>query len=183
MLMGKMTEMNARPIILGKGKKQRLPLSRLRKSDAVKVVSEFPRRLEELLHMLEDRDRCMRDLAAATLAQFVSLHPSRLLRFLPRIREALLDESAYVRWHLVYTVGILCALFPRRLQHVVPDLLDRLEDQNKIVRILTYKALARIASRNPEIVEDMFRNIGKEATGIISDVLRSSGTKTECRKE
>jgi len=180
--MGKMTEMNVRPNLLDKRKKQRIPLSRLRKSDAVKVVSKFPRRLEELLHLLEDRDRRMRDLAAATLAQFVSMHPSRLLRFLPRLQESMTDESAYVRWHLVYTVGTLCALFPRRLRYVVPDLQVRLEDSNKIVRILASKALARIAFRNPDVVEGLFRNIGKEAPGIVGEVLRGSGSIAESRK-
>ena len=177
------TETNRRHPILRKRKKRSVPLSGLGMSETVRVVSESPRRLEELLLMLENRDRRMRDRAAATLAWFVSLHPSKLLRFLPRIRVSLQDESAYVRWHLVYTVGSLCSPFPKRLHDVLSDLLERLEDENKIVRIMASKALARTASRNPRVVEELFRNIDREAPGIVVDVLRSSGSKAKSRKK
>ena len=180
--MEKMTESNSRPRIVVKRKKGYIPLSRLRMSDAVQVVSEFPRRMEELLHMLEDRDRSIRGRASATLAQFVSVHPARLTRSAARLREALLDESAYVRWHVAYTVGTLCALFPKRLKALLPDLIDRLEDQNSIVRILATKALARVAYRNPGVIEELFRNSDKEAPGIVAKALRASGPKAKSRK-
>jgi len=146
-------------------------------SDAVKIVSDFPRRLNELLNMLADRDRCVRDRAAATLAQLASLHPSRLLRSVPRLRESLLDESAYVRWHLVFTLGMLCARFPSRLQGILSDLTGCLDDPNRIVRILASKALAQMAVHNPRTVEELFRNAEKDIPPIVADILRSSGLK------
>ena len=176
--MKKLTEMNARLQIVGKSKKRYIPLSRLRTSDAVQVVADFPRRLEELFDMLGDRDRCMRDSAAATLAQFASLHPSRLLRFIPRLREALQDESAYVRWHIVHTMGKLCELSPKRLQGVLSDLLDRLDDQNAVVQTLAAKALARSALNNPGIVEELFRKIDREIPRIVNNALRNPELKT-----
>ncbi|MBN2318212.1 MAG: HEAT repeat domain-containing protein [Acidobacteria bacterium] len=176
--MKKLTDTNARPQIVGKSKKRYIPLSRLRTSDAVQVVSDSPRRLKELFDMLGDRDRLMRDSAASTLAQFASLHPSRLLHFIPRLREALQDESAYVRWHIVHTMGKLCELFPKRLPGVLPDLLDRLDDQNAVVQTLATKALARSAFHNPGIVEELFRKFDREIPRIINNVLRDPELKT-----
>lgn len=170
--MNKLTEPNARSRILPKRNKRRIPLYILRTSDAVKVVSDFPSRLEELFDMLEGRDRLMRDRAAATLARFASLHPSRLLRFVPRIKGALTDESAYVRWHIVHTTGILCDWFPKSLQSALADLMERLDDPNSIVRALAAKGLARSASRNPGIVEALFRNVGKEIPRTVRNASR-----------
>ena len=149
-----------------------MPLSKLRMSDAVQVVSDSPRRLEELLCMLEERDRRIRDRAAATLAKLASLRPSRLLRSVPRLREALLDESAYVRWYLVYSMGILGTRFPADCQHIFPDLLVCLQDQNRIVRILAAKALAQIAIRNPVIIEDLFRGTEVEMPSLVAGIIR-----------
>ncbi len=173
--MKKMTGRNAGPQLVRKRKKTCIPLSRLRTSDAVKVVSDFPRRQEELFDMLEDRDRLIRGRAAAALAQLASLHPTRLLRFIPRLREALMDESAYVRWHLVHTTGKLCELFPTRLQDVIGDLIERLDDSNAIVRTLAAKEIARSAFHNPGIVEELFRNMNKEIPRIVNNALHGSG--------
>ena len=172
--MKKMTGRNAGPQIIRK-RKRCIPLSRLRTSDAVKAVSDFPRRQEELFDMLEDQDRLIRERAAATLAQLVSLHPTRLLRFIPRLREALLDESAYVRWHLVHTTGKLCELFPARLRDGLADLLERLDDPNAVVRTLAAKEIARLAFHNPGIVEELFRNMNKEIPRIVNNALHGSG--------
>lgn len=181
--MKKMTESNSRPRIVGKRNKAYIPLSRLQMSDAVKVVSDFPRRMEELLHMLEDRDRLIRGRAAATLAHLVSVHPARLTRSLARLREALLDESAYVRWHTAYTIGTLCALYPKRLKVFLTDLIDRLEDQNTIVRMIATKALARMAYQNPGIIEEIFRTSDKEAQGILAKALGDFGSNIKNRKD
>ena len=169
-----MTDPKTRPRIIHKRKKRCVPLSKLRMSDAVKIISGSPRRLEELFGTLEDQDRCIRDRAAATLAQLASLHPSRLVRFVPRLREALLDESAYVRWHLVYTLGMLCARNPSRLQSILPDLLGRLDDSNRVVQILASKALAQVAVRSPRSVEELFRGVEKEMPPFVVDILRNS---------
>ena len=169
-----MTDPKTRRRIIHKRKKGCIPLSKLRMSDAVKIISNSPRRLEELFGMLEDRDRCIRDRAAATLAQLASLHPSRLLRLVPRLREALLDESAYVRWHLAYTLGMLCARNPSRLQFVLPDLLGCLDDPNRVVRMLASKALAQVAVRSPRSVEELFRGIERDIPPFVVDILRNS---------
>jgi HEAT repeat protein len=175
--MNKFSEPNLRSRIVRKGKNRCVPLSSMEILDAIEVISEFPRRLEELFDMLEDRDRITRDRAALILARFVSLHPSRLLRFVPRIREALLNESAYVRWYLVHTAGVLCELYPRRLKVILPDLLERLQDQNKIVRMFAAKALARSAFHNPGNVERLFHDIDVEIPGIVNKVLRVAASK------
>jgi len=172
--MKNMTDPIPHPRIIRKNKKICIPLSNLRMSDAVKIVSDSPRRLEELLNMLEDSDRSIRNRAAATLALLTSMHPSRLLRSIVRMREGLLDESAYVRWHLVYSLGMLGTLFPSHLQCAVPDIMGCLDDQNRIVRILASKSLAQIAVHSPGIVEDLFRKVAKEIPPMVADILRNS---------
>ncbi|MBN2241218.1 MAG: HEAT repeat domain-containing protein [Acidobacteria bacterium] len=160
-----------------KEKERFAPLCSLRISDVVKAVSVFPRRLGELLDMLQDRDRTMRDRASATLARLVALHPERLPRYAPRLREALSDESAYVRWHLVYTLGKLYELYPERLKGALADLNGRLQDPNKIVRALAAKALARAACRNPGSVRELFRNAEREIPRIVKNILKASGSR------
>ena len=68
-------------------KKNRIPLSKLRASDAAKTVVDHPRRLEELLRMLEDTDRIVRGRAAAAVAQLSESHPARLLRVVGRLKK------------------------------------------------------------------------------------------------
>jgi hypothetical protein len=167
-----MKEQTARPRVIPKRKDRNIPLDKMRTSDVLKIVSDSPRRLEELLCLLENRERRVRDKAAATLARLVAIHPSRLLRSVPRIQESLLDDSAYVRWHVVYALGFLIGRFPSRLKGIVPNLLECLEDQNRIVRILASKALAQIAVRNPEMVEEAFRCIGKEIPAVVAEIFR-----------
>jgi hypothetical protein len=168
-----MKERTARPRVISKRKNRNTPLDMLRKSDVVKIVSDSPRRLEELLCLLESRERRVRDKAAATLAQLVAIHPSRLLRSVPRFLESLLDESAYVRWHVVYALGFLVGRYPSRLKSILPNLLECLEDQNRIVRILSSKALAQIAARSPEMVEEAFRGTGKAVPAVVADIFSS----------
>jgi HEAT repeat protein len=175
-----MTEQTARSRVLRKQKDRKVPLYKLRTSDAVKIICDSPRRLEELWILLEDRNRRIRDRAAATLAELVSVHPSRLLRSVSRMQVSLLDESAYVRWHIVYTLGFLVARSPSRLQGVLPDLLGCLEDGNRVVRLLASKALAQIGAENPKIIEKAFNNAGKQMPAVVAHTLRlRSKGKTE----
>ncbi len=88
-------------------KKNRIPLAKLRASDAARTVVDHPRRLEELLRMLEDKDRIVRGRASVALAQLAESHPARLLRVVARLSEMMADDSAYVRWHLLYALGRL----------------------------------------------------------------------------
>jgi hypothetical protein len=155
-------------------KKRATPLSTLRTSDAVKTVVAHPRRLEELLKMLEDKDRSVRGRAAAALAKLSESHPSRLLRVIVRLKSSLEDESAYVRWYLVYTLGKLGVRFPEQSREFLVDLVLSLEDQNRIVRILAGKALGQVALRKPLLIEDCFRNLRKEIPPSIVRLLRNS---------
>lgn len=169
-----MKKQNVSPQRIQKTKKRNVPFEKLRTADVVKVISDSPRRLKELWILLEDRDRRMRDRAAATIAQLVLLHPSRFLRYISRLEEMLLDESAYVRWHAVYTLGFLITRFPSRLKGHVLNLMGCIEDPNRIVRILTSKALAQVALRNSRIVEEAFKGIGKEIPPAVLKILRDS---------
>jgi HEAT repeat protein len=174
--MKSMTDLSARPGNMRKRKKRFIPLSNLMASDAVKTVSDSPHRLEELLLLLQDRDRCLRGRAAATLAQLATLHPLRLMPSVPRLRDGLADESAYVRWNLVYTLGMLCTQFLSRLQGVLPDIVRCLDDQNRIVRFFASKVLAQIAVHSPQTVEELFLKIEKEAPPVVAHILRNSGS-------
>lgn len=155
-------------------KKRAIPLSTLRTSDAVRTVVAHPRRLEELLKMLEDKERSVRGRAAATLAKLSESHPARLIRVIIRLKTSLEDESAYVRWHLLYTLGKLGTRFPAQSCEFLGDLVKRLDDQNRIVRILAGKALVQVAARKPLIVEECFRNLKKEMPPAIARLIRNS---------
>ena len=155
-------------------KKSAIPLSTLRMSDAVKTVVAYPRRLEELLKMLEDKDRSVRGRAAAALAKLSESHPARLLRVIIRLKVSLEDESAYVRWHLIYALGKLGTRFPAQSREFLGDLILGLDDHNRIVRVLAGKALGQVAVRKPLMVEESFRNLKREVPPAIGRLLRNS---------
>jgi hypothetical protein len=169
-----MTEPRTHRRVVRNRKKNTIPLWKLRTSDAVKTVVDHPRRLEELLHMLEDKDRGVRGRAAATLARLAESHPARLLRVVQRLREALLDDSAFVRWHLVYTLGKLGIHSPLQSRAFLGDLVSRLEDENRIVRALSSSALNQLAVRKPLMVEEYFQNLKKEIPPPIARSIKSS---------
>ncbi len=169
-----MTEPRVHHPIVRNRKKSRVPLSKLRTSDVVKTVVDNPRRLEELLRMLEDKDRGIRGRAAIILAQLSESHPARLLRVSARLREALVDESAYVRWHLIYTLGKIGARFPGRARGYLGDLVSRLEDDNRICRVLACRALGQVGVKKRLIIEECFRNLKKEIPSSLSRILRNS---------
>jgi hypothetical protein len=154
-------------------KKSATPLSTLRTSDAVKTVVAHPRRLEELLKMLEDKDRGVRGRAAAALAKLSESHPDRLLRVAARLKGSLEEESAYVRWHLVYTLGRLGERFPAHSSEFMEELILRLDDGNRIVSLMACKALGQLAVKKPQLVEDCFRNLKMEVPPAIVRLLQS----------
>ncbi len=174
-----MTEPKTHRHVVRNRKKSSVPLSKLRTLDAVKTVVDHPRRLQELVRMLEDKDRGVRGRAAATLARLSESHPSRLIRLISRLKELSGDDSAYVRWNLTYALGRLGAQFPARSNGFLSELLARLEDENRIVRILACKALAQIAARKPLIVRDLFQNSKKDIPASVERVLRSSKAKPD----
>jgi HEAT repeat protein len=159
-------------------KKSAVPLSKLRTLDVVKTVVDHPRRLEELLRMLEDKDRGIRGRAAATLAKLSESHPARLIRVISRLKDCLNDESAYVRWHLAYTLGTLGSQFPAKFPDFFHDLVTHLDDSNRIVRVIACKALGQVAVRNPSMVEKYFRDLKKEIPPAVARFLRKSRAKS-----
>jgi len=155
-------------------KKSAVPLSKLRTSEVVRTVVDHPRRLEELVTLLQDKDRTVRGRAAATLARLSESHPSRLVRYLERLRASLEDDSAYVRWHLVYTLGRVSARFPGRSSAVVADLGSRLKDEDKVVRRFTCSALESIATRKPLLIKNLFTESKAEMPQSLARMLADS---------
>lgn len=169
-----MTEPKTHRRIVRNRKKNRIPLSKLRTSDAVKTVVDHPRRLQELLRMLEDNDRSVRGRAAVALAQLSESHPKRLIRIAALLKEALGDDSAYVRWHLLYSLGKLGSRFPSQACCFMPDLVSCLDDENRVCRVIAAKALGQISARKPGIVEECFRSLRKEIPLGVSQILRNA---------
>jgi hypothetical protein len=153
-------------------KKSRIPLAKLRASDAAKTVVDHPRRLEELLRMLEDKDRSVRGRAAVALAQLSESHPARLLRVVARLSEMMADESAYVRWNILFALGKLGSRYPMKSRGFLPDLIARLDDDNRICRVLAMRALGQVAERGPQIIEECFNSLKKEIPSAVSRILR-----------
>jgi HEAT repeat protein len=167
-----MTEPRTHRRVVRSRKKSAVPLSKLRTSDAVKTVVDHPRRLEELLRMLEDKDRGVRGRAATTVARLSESHPARLLRVTQRLQEALADDSAYVRWYVVYALGKLGSYSPTQSRIFLNDLVSRLDDENRVVRSVACKALSHVAARRPMIVEEFFQNLKREMPPSLARILR-----------
>ncbi len=158
-------------------KKRAIPLSILRTSEAVKTVVNHPRRLGELVRMLEDKDRAVRGRAAATLARLSESHPARLLRIVERLKEGLRDDSAYVRWHLIYALGEMGSRFPSRLQCFLIDIAGRLDDDDRVVRILACRTLSHVAASKPGIIGELFKTLKREPPPSVARALERSGSK------
>jgi HEAT repeat protein len=135
-----------------RNRKSGAPLSSLRTSEVVRTIVDHPRRLDELVSLIEDSDLRVRDRAAATLARLAESHPGRLLRVLDRLTEVLADDSAYVRWNLAFALGSIGARFPGRLPNLLARLTECLDDENQVVRVIACRSLLRIASRHPKPV-------------------------------
>ncbi len=161
--------------IPGSRKKRTIPLSKLRTSEVVRAVVAHPRRLPELLNLLEDKDRTVRGRAAATLARLSESHPGRLVRVIHRLRDGLSDDSAYVRWSLSYALGRVGSIFPNQANRFLEGLCSLLEDNNKIVRALACRALVRIAARKPQLIRDHFENGKLEMPVTVARSVRKSG--------
>jgi HEAT repeat protein len=173
-----MTEPKIHRRVIRNRKKSTVPLSTLRPLDVVKTVVKNPRRLEELLRMLEDKDRDVRGKSAAILAKLSESHPTRLIRAIARLKESLNDDSAYVRWHLAYALGKLGAQFPDLFPDFIDDLVARFDDPNRIVRIIAGKALGQASAKKPAVIEDFYRDLKKEIPPAIAQFLRKLKTKS-----
>jgi hypothetical protein len=119
------------------------------------------RQPEQLLHRMENKDLLVRQVAAVALARMSERHPARLVRIIERLIEVLKDDSAYVRWHLVYVLGKVMSFSFARTSAFLGDLVSRLEDDNRIVRLLACKALRQLATQYPAAVERVFGELKK----------------------
>jgi hypothetical protein len=160
-------------------KKNAVPLSKLRTSEAVKTVVNHPRRIEELISMFQDKDRAVRSRAATTLARLSESHPGRLLRLMDRIQEALGDDSAYVRWHAAYCLGYVGSRYLGKATECLPKLTSLLDDENRIVRMFSARALGQIALRKRKLVEDFFKGCKRELPADVVRILQNSSGKLE----
>ena len=153
-------------------KKAAVPLSKLRTAEVMRAVVDHPRRLAELVGMLDDRDRLVRGRAAATLARLSETHAGRLVRILERLKEGLTDDAAYVRWSLAYALGRVGGDLPVHSQCFMNELMERLEDDNRVVRLLACRALGRIAARRPQQIRELFVNGKREMPASIERIVR-----------
>ncbi len=153
-------------------KKTVIPLSKLRTAEVMRAVVDHPRRLAELVSMLDDMDRSVRGCAAATLARLSETHAGRLVRILDRLKEGMGDDSAYVRWSLAYALGRVGASMPSHAQRFISELIERVEDENKVVRVIACRAIGRIARRRPQLIKEVFDNSKREVPAVISRILR-----------
>jgi hypothetical protein len=160
--------------VSGNRKKSAVPLAKLRTAEVVRTVVNHPRRLQELANMLDDRHRTVRDRAATILARLSESHPESLIRILDRMKDALGDDSAYVRWHLVYCLGRIGSTYPRRSPLFVKELSVCLEDDNRIVRLLAGKAMARVAVRKPALVQELFATTKREMPATLARIFQKS---------
>ena len=121
--------------------------------------------------MLEDKDLGVRGRAAAAVARLAESHPARLQRVVLRLRDGLADDSAYVRWHLVYAFGKIGSVFPSQSREFLNDLVSRLDDENRVVRSVACKALGQMAARKPLILEEFFHALKREIPPAITRIL------------
>jgi len=131
------------------------------------------------LRLLEDSDQMTRQRVASALARLADACPERLVRWVDRIQEALADDSAYLRWHLVYVLGRVSAKYPGRVNAQLEALIQALEDENKIVRVLSLRALAGMACVRPRAVEDAFAVQKREVPALLARVLRGARAAAE----
>ena len=163
---------------LSEGRKKNLvPLSKLRTSEVVRTVVDHPRRLDELFTLLQDKDRGIRGRAATTLARLSESHPTRLVRHLERLRGALSDDSAFVRWHLLYAMGKVISRFPGRSAGSLAEVGNRLADEDRIVRTFACRALERVATRNPLIINKLFESKPGDMPPSLARLLQSGRRK------
>jgi hypothetical protein len=160
-------------------KKSSVPLCKLRASEAIRTVVNHPRRLEELIGLLRDKERSIRGRASATVARFSETHPARLVRHVDRLREALEDDSAYVRWHALYALGQVISRFPSRTSFSLPDIKSRLGDEDKLVRLFACRALEAVAAHKPIVIKEFFAGHPDEMPPSLAGMIQAPPEKSD----
>jgi HEAT repeat protein len=151
-----MRESKSRRHLSIKRKDRSVPLAKLRTSEAVRTVVAHPRRMAELFRLLEDSDQSTRQRVGSALSRLADACPERLIRWADRIQKGLGDESAYLRWHLVYVLGRVVAAFPGRCEALLEMLIQALDDENRVVRVLSFRSLAGVGAAHRRAVESAF---------------------------
>lgn len=159
------------------GKKRLIPLSKLRASEVVRTVVDHPRRLDELVRLLRDKERPIRGRAAATFARLAESHPARLVRHMEALRQGLSDDSAYVRWHLLYALGQVVPRFPGRASGLLEDIRAHQGDEDRVVRGFARKAMENVASLRPALVHSLYASGKEEAPATVAAILAKAGFK------
>ncbi len=159
-------------------KKNRVPLSKLRTAEVVRTVVDHPHRLDELVNLLGDKERSLRGRAATTLTRLSESHPGRLVRHIEALKEGLKDDSAYVRWHLLYALGRITSRFPRRASSALSDLKVRLGDEDRVVRNFACRAMEMVAAGHPQLVHSLFSAGKEEPPPSIRRILQKSAPQT-----
>jgi hypothetical protein len=136
---------------------------------------EHRRQPERLLHMLENRHLYVRQTAVVALARMSEQHPARLVRRLERLTEALNDDSAYVRWHIVYVLSRMIEFSSSRSSGLLKDLVSRLDDENRIVRVFACRTLRQIAGWEPQLIEELFKDLKREIPSSVVRALSALG--------
>ena len=90
-----------------------------------------------------------------------------------------MDDSACVRWNLAYTLGKLGTQFPAQSRELLHDVVARLDDENRIVRIFACKALAQLAARKPLLIEEFFQSTKKEIPPSVARMIRTAKAKSQ----
>jgi HEAT repeat protein len=121
----------------------------------------------------------VRERAAATMARLAESHPARLVRITERLKTGLTDDSAYVRWHVVYALGRLAFGFPTQTLSYLSELAGCLTDENRVVRSLALRALTDLARRKPEIVLEVFSSKKQVLPSPLDRILRGAGKRPE----
>jgi len=120
----------------------------------------------------------VRERAADAVARLAESRADRLVRITERMKGGLSDDSAYVRWHLVYAFGRLGLRFPGRAPQFLPKLAASLDDSHQIVRNFAMKALADLATRHPKAIMDAFSSAKVEPPSPLARILCNPARKT-----
>jgi hypothetical protein len=158
-------------------KKSRTPLASLRSAEVVRAIVAHPRRLDELVSLIENPDRGIRGRAAANLARLAQSYPGRLVRVIERLKRDLADDSAYVRWNVAFALGAVGERMPARAVDFLPELCGQLEDENRVVRLLATQALIRIARQDPGAVAEQLGEAKRPVPKPLQPILASRSPK------
>jgi HEAT repeat protein len=122
-------------------------------NEVVRIVSEHPELLPELVDALASDDPAVRGHAADAFEKLARTHPQEAAVFLPRIVQlARSDSVAMVRWHLAMALGHLSNQ-AQSIPEVIQTLRTLLYDASPFVRSWAITSLCIIAQKYPDDAE------------------------------